>query len=620
MVIASTIGFAGYWDEEAAAPQQQPQPYQHPPHSLLEIISRYRRSPTPPPASGASAGSTTTSRPIPIPVPPAAQHRQQQQHSSLGASPSLSPSPSPSPSSLRNASIVAAPGVSSPIPIPSYITGAKRKRKPTVGSAGSTAAAVGATQTTVLPSPRLSQYPQQQQQQQQPLTPSPLALALGSTPPFSSSPATTPTASAVTGDAAVPDARSIPHGASSSLGPSEEGQQQHRSGGAAQQHQQAGGEYDPDGSIAAARAEERARRAQQRLRELQQAQAAEAALSEAERAAAKREQEELDEALAQIRVAEITEKAMRLADERPELRVPFESFRRKVTSSGRLELTQEDLTDPHRWQALGPFLAACPEIRALRLQGMEIGKEEATALSNGVLKQIRHVTFCGNSIGATSGCLEILVSLLLLCEYLESAAILHNSITDKQIEPVLKLLREHQKLTSLDLCWNGLGDASAAQLSRALRLLQHSLSKLDLSYNCLSPEGQRTLREVQEELRHAGRPIDIITVGNRPFSKPASLSEPSNTGSSSGPSLLSKLLAQQQQGESGQQAWRRARPLQQHNSYVRSIGLRGQLFGVHTPSPLLRHTRTVRFQRHSGSDNCEGLATDASPDPRGTFP
>jgi hypothetical protein len=113
----------------------------------------------------------------------------------------------------------------------------------------------------------------------------------------------------------------------------------------------------------------------------------------------------------------------------------------------------------------------CPSV----FVGMEITKEDAAALGNGVLKQIRHITFCGNNIGRfdrailiisylpcvflffcvglNAGSLDMLVAVLLLCEYIESASILHNSLHDQHMSHILRLITEHPSLATLDLCW-----------------------------------------------------------------------------------------------------------------------------------------------------------------------
>jgi hypothetical protein len=51
------------------------------------------------------------------------------------------------------------------------------------------------------------------------------------------------------------------------------------------------------------------------------------------------------------------------------MREAFLAFARKVNGGGRLVLMRDDFVDPERWKALGYFLAACPDISALRLQG-----------------------------------------------------------------------------------------------------------------------------------------------------------------------------------------------------------------------------------------------------------
>lgn len=203
--------------------------------------------------------------------------------------------------------------------------------------------------------------------------------------------------------------------------------------------------------------------------------------------------------------------------EHPEFRAPFEVFGRKL-SEGRLALRQEDFTHPLSWKALGYFLAACRSVRSLRLQGMKITEEEARALGQAALRQLRHVTFCGNSLGMSNGSLEVLVALLLLCDYLESAAFVRNSLSDRHVPDIAKLVSEHPSLESLDLCWNGIGDPGAVELAMAIRKLKYSLAKIDFSYNQMGPQGLASLRAAQEaHLRRRGRVLHLNWPGNGPI-------------------------------------------------------------------------------------------------------
>lgn len=104
-------------------------------------------------------------------------------------------------------------------------------------------------------------------------------------------------------------------------------------------------------------------------------------------------------------------------------------------------------------QHLGTFLAARSDVRSLRLQGMEITREDAEALGTGIQKYVKHVTFSGNGIGVNEGAMEKIVAILLCCDLLKSAAFQRCSLDDSHVPEVCRLLRQHASLSYLSLAW-----------------------------------------------------------------------------------------------------------------------------------------------------------------------
>jgi hypothetical protein len=201
--------------------------------------------------------------------------------------------------------------------------------------------------------------------------------------------------------------------------------------------------------------------------------------------------------------------AERRARADPSMAAAFDAFRSKVhvDDDGKLSLSHYDLSMPNSWRALGYFLMASPNVRSLRLDGMDISEEEATMLGKGVLRQIKHIAFCGNNIGMltlllfficqssqsltliditiglTEGSMEIIVGILLLCEYLESAAFQRNSLDDEAMPHIARLISEHNTLSSLDLSLNGIADYGARHIALALSNLKYSFAKINLRYS-----------------------------------------------------------------------------------------------------------------------------------------
>jgi len=202
------------------------------------------------------------------------------------------------------------------------------------------------------------------------------------------------------------------------------------------------------------------------------------------------------------------------------------SFQDKVLN-GRLVLCREDLRNRFHWKALGLFLdTKGPEIHSLRFQGVDITTNEARELGSNCLRSIRHVTFCENNLGVNDGSLGMLVGLLCAAELLESAVIVRNNIKDYHVPNILQLIKQHSStLASLSLCWNGLQDAGAVRLAKALRIFlaksflekpppKFALTNLDLSYNHFGAKGQSVMTAMQMELQRQGRHISINTKHN----------------------------------------------------------------------------------------------------------
>jgi hypothetical protein len=158
-----------------------------------------------------------------------------------------------------------------------------------------------------------------------------------------------------------------------------------------------------------------------------------------------------------------------------------------------LVLRKGDITS-QQWRALSEFLQSCPEIRSIRLHGIDITAEDATSLGPG-LSHIRSITFCDNSIGLRDDALEVLVALLLCCGMLECASIMRNSLTDRHVPEIVKLIKEHHALSRLSLCWNGIGIDGASSIVEAALHPSSNLRDCDLGYNNISASGFDTMRE-----------------------------------------------------------------------------------------------------------------------------
>lgn len=171
-------------------------------------------------------------------------------------------------------------------------------------------------------------------------------------------------------------------------------------------------------------------------------------------------------------------------------------FEGKVTKGGVLVLRSEDIA-PGRWESLSTYLKDTPSIKFLRLQGVEITTKELKIIGAS-LKEIRHITFCDNSIGLNQGAFDVLCATLLCCSFLESTSIVRNSLDDGHVGQIVNLISKHNSLKELSLCWNGIGDKGAIQLAETLRDMSRavtlSLRLLDLSYNCIGDVGRQHLR------------------------------------------------------------------------------------------------------------------------------
>lgn len=191
-------------------------------------------------------------------------------------------------------------------------------------------------------------------------------------------------------------------------------------------------------------------------------------------------------------------------------------FLSKVNQDGSMVLREEDFKFPQRWKQLGLFLASNSQVTSLRLQGMNISKEEASLLGKSVLKEIRHVTFCDNELGVNDGALDVLVTFLLCCSWLESAAFLRNSISDIHVPQLMTLVTNHQRLSKLDLCWNGIRDKGALQIADTIKQLKDSvLDRLDLSYNLIGSKGVSSLERARRQFYLGmGTSLELSLMGN----------------------------------------------------------------------------------------------------------
>eukprot|EP00470_Lotharella_oceanica_P005241 CAMPEP_0170174956 /NCGR_PEP_ID=MMETSP0040_2-20121228/8120_1 /TAXON_ID=641309 /ORGANISM="Lotharella oceanica, Strain CCMP622" /LENGTH=369 /DNA_ID=CAMNT_0010416789 /DNA_START=89 /DNA_END=1195 /DNA_ORIENTATION=- len=174
-------------------------------------------------------------------------------------------------------------------------------------------------------------------------------------------------------------------------------------------------------------------------------------------------------------------------------------FEAKVTNGGVLVLRSEDIA-PGRWEALSSYLKDTPSIKVLRLQGVEITTKELKIIGAS-LKEIRHITFCDNSIGLNQGAFDVLCATLLCCSFLESTSIVRNSLDDGHVGQIVNLISKHNSMKELSLCWNGIGDTGAMQLAKALQDMSRAmtLKLLDLSYNCIGDIGRQHLRSCSDK-------------------------------------------------------------------------------------------------------------------------
>jgi Ran GTPase-activating protein (RanGAP) involved in mRNA processing and transport len=76
--------------------------------------------------------------------------------------------------------------------------------------------------------------------------------------------------------------------------------------------------------------------------------------------------------------------------------------------------------------------------------------------------------------------MEVIVGVLLLCEYLESAAFQRNSLDDEAMPHIARLISDHASLSSLDLSLNGIADTGAKHIALALSCLKYSFAKINL--------------------------------------------------------------------------------------------------------------------------------------------
>jgi hypothetical protein len=194
-------------------------------------------------------------------------------------------------------------------------------------------------------------------------------------------------------------------------------------------------------------------------------------------------------------------------------------FYSKVDHNGRLVLTQAELVDAASWKVLGEFLASNSSVLSLRLHNVSISGKNASDLGNGVLRYVRHISFCDNNLAVHERSLECLVQILLCCEVLKSAAFQRNSLTDSEVPHICTLLQEHPSLSNLSLCWNAIQDKGADLLSQALLrghdLNQTALVDLDLSYNQLGDPGITSLSNTASFLRKQGRQLCLRLDNNR---------------------------------------------------------------------------------------------------------
>ncbi len=113
---------------------------------------------------------------------------------------------------------------------------------------------------------------------------------------------------------------------------------------------------------------------------------------------------------------------------------------------------------------------------------------------------LRHVTLCDNSLGVAGSpsasasasltgsggggdsAIDALVEFLLRCILLESLAVVRNSVRNEHVPAVQRLLANHRSLVRLSLCWNGIEDAGAMALAKAIEAYSSNLTDVDLRY------------------------------------------------------------------------------------------------------------------------------------------
>jgi hypothetical protein len=71
----------------------------------------------------------------------------------------------------------------------------------------------------------------------------------------------------------------------------------------------------------------------------------------------------------------------------------------------RLVLHKRDLSTREQWEEFYELLVDYPSIQCLRLQGMDIRKDEAARLGKASLQRLSSITFSRNSIGQEDGVL-----------------------------------------------------------------------------------------------------------------------------------------------------------------------------------------------------------------------
>lgn len=214
----------------------------------------------------------------------------------------------------------------------------------------------------------------------------------------------------------------------------------------------------------------------------------------------------------------------------------YSYFVEKVDENGRLTIREADLCTPQRWKALGLFISRSEKLVSLRFHGVDLSVAELFPTTAKPNRNLKNIQFVENNIGThvhssdpstqqssntrRSSSLDMIVSMLLLCEILESVDIWRNNLGDEHVKDIARLLSSHKTLTKLSLCWNGIGEKGAKTIADVLLRLsgKHSCFKsLDLSYNRIPFPTQSLFVGIRNQFQQrCGRSLELNLSHNLP--------------------------------------------------------------------------------------------------------